>query len=830
MSSIRHLDEVTDEGAAVLGGKGWNLALTARAGLPVPPAFCITSDAHRQAKATGIGGTCIGSELRRELLAAYERLGRGVVAVRSSATVEDGAAASFAGLQETILGVEGDVPLIDAVERCWKSIDSERARSYRAHGNVDESQVAMAVVVQRLVDCEVSGVLFTRDPMDATGQRMLVEAAWGLGESVVSGSVTPDRFHIDRDTGTIHDQQINRKAMLITAAGRAAVAEDRQMAACLSAEQLTQLAALGRQVESVYGEARDVEWGWADGRMWLLQARPITTAGAHDREQVRREEIDKLAKLAEARGTVWARYNLAEVLPTPTPMTWAIVRQFMSGQGGLGLMFRDLGFDPDPIIDKLGFIDLVCGRPYVNLSREAKLHFAGFPYGHNFEALKKNPERALYPQPAPDPSQVTFGFFLRLPKFLFKMLRAGRRVEQASRTLAERLRGDVFPQFAAGAKAAMAEDISGLSAENLLARLETWRARTLVDLARECLKSATLAATALAKLEQRLTASLGAEKAAAETRSLLTGIQPDENADLAAALGRLARGELSAADFLSDFGHRGPQEMELAAPRWRERPDLLPQNNSHAAVPPQIGNQVGNAAESSQNSAGEVSSVVATHGSLHLPSRSDDAQYDRLQTYMGLREAGKHYLMLGYAVIRQTLVAIGRRAKIGDGVFYLLPEELPRLTAGEDLSETIAKRQRRRSIALGLEAPVVLFSDDLEAIGRPSVIEATADLTGTPVSAGVAEGEALVLESPDGAPAGEGFILVCPSTDPAWVPLFLRSRGLVMETGGILSHGAIVAREFGLPAVVGIDQVTRRIRTGQRLRVDGNTGAVHLLD
>ena len=205
-------------------------------------------------------------------------------------------------------------------------------------------------------------------------------------------------------------------------------------------------------------------------------------------------------------------------------------------------------------------------------------------------------------------------------------------------------------------------------------------------------------------------------------------------------------------------------------------------------------------------------------------------QLQRLRTYMALRETGKHYLMLGYAVIRQTLVELGRRHKIGDGIFYLLPDELPQMIAGEDLSGRIAERRQQRSIALALEVPLVLFSDDLEAIGRPAEIDAAADLRGTPVSAGVVEAAALVLESPDDAPAGEGFILVCPSTDPAWVPLFLRAGGLVMETGGILSHGAIVAREFGLPAVVGIDHATRRIRTGQRLRLDGNTGAVHLLD
>ncbi len=834
MSSIRHLRDVTDEGAALLGGKGWNLALTARAGLPVPDAFCITSAAHRRARQPAAdkpvdpesspGVPVLDDDLRRELLAAYEQLGRGRVAVRSSATVEDGATASFAGLQETILGVEGDESLVAAVARCWHSIDSERARTYRTHGNVDESQVAMAVVVQRLVDAEVSGVLFTHDPLDPTGRQMLVEAAWGLGESVVSGLVTPDRFHLDRESGRVLDRQINRKTVSISAAGRAEVPAERQTAPSLDEAQLASLAELGRQVERVYGEPRDIEWAWAEGRAWLLQARPITTAGAADRERFRQAEIARLKALAEPRGTVWARYNLAEVLPTPTPMTWAIVSRFMSGQGGLGLMFRDLGFEPDPSLDRDGFIDLVCGRPYVNLSREARLHFAGFPYGHNFQQLKAHPEKALYPQPAPDPAQVTFGFLLRLPGYLLKMLRAAKRIEKASTTLADRLE-KMFPEFAARARQALAEDLGQLSGQDLLARLADWRKRSLEDLARWSLQPATLAATALAKLEQGFQGRIGAVEAAAKARALLSGIQPAPESDLAAGLEQLRRGQSTPAEFLARFGHRGPQEMELSAPRWAERPDLLPTTAPSAVSPgePNIHSPGSNLPHAGQ---GVVVDKQMSAGS----SAAEQLQLERLRTYMGLRETGKHYLMLGYAVIRQTLVELGRRYKLGDGVFYLVPDELPRLVAGENLERLISDRRRERSIALAQDVPTVLFSDDLEAIGRPAIIEAMAELRGTPVSAGVAEGPALVLDSPDGAPPGEGFILVCPSTDPAWVPVFLRAAGLVMETGGILSHGAIVAREFNRPAVVGIDHVTRRVRSGQRVRVDGNTGQVHLLD
>jgi pyruvate,water dikinase len=206
------------------------------------------------------------------------------------------------------------------------------------------------------------------------------------------------------------------------------------------------------------------------------------------------------------------------------------------------------------------------------------------------------------------------------------------------------------------------------------------------------------------------------------------------------------------------------------------------------------------------------------------------ADLDNLHAHVGLRETAKHYLMYGYALIRRVLLEVDRRGNLAGGVFYLTPAELPRLTRGEDLSALIAARRRLRALALSLEVPAVLFSDDLEAIGRAPDTGAFETLQGVPVSAGVAEGPALVLERPhaEAAPA-EGYVLVCPSTDPSWVPLFVRARGLVMETGGVLSHGAIVAREFGLPAVVGLPGVQRRVRTGQRLRVDGTRGTVSVL-
>jgi rifampicin phosphotransferase len=202
-----------------------------------------------------------------------------------------------------------------------------------------------------------------------------------------------------------------------------------------------------------------------------------------------------------------------------------------------------------------------------------------------------------------------------------------------------------------------------------------------------------------------------------------------------------------------------------------------------------------------------------------------------LHTYLGLRETAKHYLMRGYALIRRILMELDRRFRLNGGIFNLTPKELPELLAGADLSQRIRERRQRRALALTLEVPAVLFSDDLEAIGRTAEVAGADVLQGVPLSAGVAEAEALVLDNPTAAePPARPYILVCPSTDPAWVPWFVAARGLVMETGGVLSHGAIVAREFGLPAVAGPPGIYRRISTGQKLRVDGTTGRVILLN
>ncbi len=821
MNDLRTFEEIGPGDVDAVGGKGLSLALLTGAGLPVPPGFCVTSAAHRRLRGQSPQDD---AGLASGIAEAYRRLGEGPVAVRSSATAEDGAVISFAGQQETILGVTGVTAVLDAIAACWASLDSERAVAYRRRQGVDEGGLAMAVVVQRLVPAEVAGVLFTLDPLDPGGKRMLVEASWGLGESVVSGRVTPDRFQVDRDTSAVVERHVATKTTQYDGLSTtdSDVSPEKQTIPCLSDAQLAGLAELGRRVEAFYGDHRDLEWAWADGRFWLLQARPITTVSAFEREQVRREEVEALRAKAEPGGTAWARFNLAEILPEPTPMTWAVVRRFMSGQGGFGLTYRDLGYEPHPSLDEDGVYDLICGRPYCNLSREPRLYARGQPLGHDFAALKAEPHKALYPRARPDWSKAGWRYWLFGPVYVLRGLRHELNLQRWSRTFADKLRGEILPAFAAEAARGAEEDLAKLDGPALLERLEHWTRRTLHDFARDSLKATVLAAVAMGKLEFLLTKSLGAERTRSALGELVMGISPDADADLPAAVRDLASGTTDRATFLARFGHRGPNEMELAQPRWEEDPSALDRLVARGDGPQASRAEDRQAAWERVASEAKLSPVYRKLLEPELKSLHD---------FLALREAGKHTLMKGYALVRRVLVELDRRHRLNGGVFFLTPDELPRLARGEDLSEVIAGRQRRRKAALSLETPQVLFSDDLQAIGRPATVAGGDALRGVPLSAGVAEGPALVLESPDEAalPA-EPYILVCPSTDPAWVPLFVHAKGLVMETGGVLSHGAIVAREFGLPAVAGIGGVHKRLKTGQRLRVDGATGTVTVLD
>ena len=837
MTWIKHFVEIGDSDLPLVGGKGFNLGKLTMAGFLVPPGFCVTTDAYRTALETintqnseTVQAAALPESLQSEILAAYNHLDTDSVAVRSSATAEDLPDASFAGQQDTFLNVSGESELLEKIQACWASLWSDRAVAYRREHGIKDAQLAMAVVVQAMVDAEVSGVMFTRNP--AGGDELVIESNWGLGESVVSGEITPDHFVLSRETGNLIWETVVSKRKMITGDGVQAVPIGQREIPSLQRGRVAELGKLGMQVDAFYDAPQDVEWACANGQFYLLQARPITTlTDAAEIERLRRQEIEVLQKKADEGGTVWSRYNLSEVLPAPLPMTWSIMREFMSGRGGFGLTCRELGFLPSSRFDEKGVLDLICGRLYFNLSREVEFNFHGFLFEHDFQQLKRDPNKAIYPQPTPNIKRSNALFWGKFPYYIVKAISAelkhGKIRKDLDRILAEK----IFPTFEQYVQTQRQISLEELSDQQVMENFHEWREKTLNEFAKDALKATVFASFAYQQLEVTLQKCFGEEEAKDLARLLITGLEGDLTVDSNLKMWEVAQGELTLEDFLERHGHRSVNEFELAQPRWREDPSYVEQIIASFRTNP-------NANPMKHLQAQRTNREKAKGKLARLPVSRAAAFRKRInevlaltQRYMPFRESAKFYLMLGYELIRKALLELDRRYQLDGGIFYLVPDELDRLIEGEDLQLTIEERKTTRSRLLEIELPDVIYSDILNRIGEPQAIEAKDEVQGVGVSVGVATGEAYVLQDPvDAQIAGENYILVCPSTDPGWTPLFLHAAALVMEYGGMLSHGAIVAREYGIPAVVNVPAATQRFQSGQRLSVDGGRGIVSILD
>jgi pyruvate,water dikinase len=949
MKYIKHFTEINKSDLPLVGGKGLNLGLLTQEGFLVPDGFCITTEAYW--KVEGSLNACsvplldaveIQQELSDKIVNAYNTIGAGRVAVRSSATAEDLPDASFAGQQDTFLNVQGATQLLDAVKRCWASLWSERAIAYRRNQNIDDSKIAMSVVVQKMIDSDVSGVMFTVNPQGAkfgirnAECRIVIESSFGLGEAIVSGKVSPDHFVVDRNSLDIIEKIVSRKQFMITQEGEIAIPESKQTQSSLNDEQVKNLAHLGLEIESFYGAPQDIEWAFADGNFYILQARPITTLQFGIRnsefgiEKLRQEEIETLQAKADPAGTVWSSFNLSEVLPAPLPMTWGIIKKFMSGRGGFGLTYRDLGFIPSKDVDEHGVLDLICGRVYFNLSREAKLYFNEFPMEHNFEELKNDPQKAIYPKATVNIKRSTAKFWLKFPYYVYKMMTSESKIKRIRKDFDRVLTERIFPKFCQYTEEQRQIDLTKLSDQQVLDKLNEWIHETLTIFSRDALKASVFAGLSYTNLETAIVKCFG-EEHRERAKALIVGLEGDLTVDMNLKMWEVAQGQLSLEDFLDEYGHRAVGEFELAQPRWREDDSFVQkmikifQNSEETRQEPrsptnpverfniqkaarqkaeqeldslreeargQEGKEARRQEGKTARGQGSASRQVGRSAAVMRQQIAKELEFT--QRYMPFRETAKFYIMLGYELIRKSLLELDRRFNLNGDIFYLTPEELPLLTEGHSATSTvflercldcengngkqeclpyeiagqrvnglISQRKHRREQLLKIDLPEVIFSDSLEEIGertsphppaphpsphnpQPPLVRGTcgeglgvrsktkfshSSLQGLSVSAGAAEGIASVVLNPANAPISKtNYVIVCPSTDPAWTPLFLNACALVMERGGMLSHGAVVAREYGIPAVVNIPNATKLIKDGQKIRVDGNRGVVAFLE
>ncbi|NLF30772.1 MAG: hypothetical protein GX591_07790, partial [Planctomycetes bacterium] len=715
---------------------------------------------------------------------------------------------------------------IDAVFRSW---DNQRAIVYRrAHGLT--ALAGTAVTVQAMFPSEVSGIAFTANPARPQARQIVIESAFGLGESVVSGDVTPDHFVVEPDPLRITERTIGHKAARMAALGDRTTDHDPDRPS-LTDGQVLEVAEMALRVEAHFGHPVDIEWGLAGGRLALLQARPIRGLDvARDVEIGRCEEIRRLQTLADGGAKVWLVHNLAETLPAPTPMTWDILRQFMSGDGGFGRMYRQFGYRPSRRVRQEGFLELVCGRVYADVDRTAELFWEGMPFHYDHDAVLADPRLLETAPRAFDPTRADGRFLLRLPGTVAAMIRSARRMKRARAEAVDRYERRILPAFRRWVDDAAGTDLRAMATPALLEELESRIGRVLTEFGPESLKPGFFGGLARAELEGLLVQLLGPDEGPRLGLVLTSGLEGDPTVEQTAMLYDVSRGRTTLEAFIERYGHRAVSEMELAAPRYREDDGYLRQ-----VVAAQAADEAHSPAylhscnlQGRRQAMADLPATLARWGGSFLRDRvvslAEEAQ--RLLPY---REAGKDELLRGYELIRRVLLELGRRWSLGDDVFFLRRDELADFEMRREvLLAKVAREKVRWKAMQRLDLPDVIDSRDMDALGLPRRLAAADELPATPLSPGVFAGTARIVRTPtEATDLGSDCVLVCPSTDPSWTVLFTTIKALVVERGGVLSHGAITARDFSIPAVACPD-ATRLIRDGAAVRVDGDRGHVSI--
>jgi pyruvate,water dikinase len=854
--------EIDQTQVAVVGGKGAHLGELSRiAGIRVPTGFCVTTDAFLRIMAGApslddqlerlsrlkaddreairplsaairrtIEEIAIPDDLAAAITRALARLGaHAAYAVRSSATAEDLPTASFAGQQDTYLNVVGPAAILQHISRCWASLFTERAVTYRLRNDMDQRQVQMAVVVQRMVFPQVAGLLFTADPVTGNRKVASVEASFGLGEALVSGLVNADIYQVRDDAVVAKIIGAKQRAIYAAPAGgtqEQAIAPERQAQPALTDAQVVRLAQLGRRIEAHFGCPQDIEWCLDDEGFQIVQSRPITTLfpipATSDRENHVYVSVGHGQMMTDAMKplgiSLWQ-------LTAGRPMYEAGGRLFVDVTAGLASSASRAG-----LLAVMGR-----GDPLIGDALQTILDRGDF-----LPSLPDAGPGGGPPGPAPAPIATD-------PAIVTELIARG----QASiATLKRDIRGKSGPALL----------------DFILADIQELR-RILFDPQSHQAIMAGMEATWW--LNEHLQAWLG-EKNAADplTQSVPHNVtsemglalldvadvirpHPDVVAFLEQVadegfldeLPRLAGGQ-EARDairaWLDQYGMRCVGEIDITKPRWSERPTTL--------VPVILGN-IKNFApgaakrrfEQGRQEAGQKEQELLERLRA-LPDGEQKAEetkrmIDRVRTFAGYREYPKYGMISRYFVYKQALLAEAARLvqahvlREPEDIFYLTLQELHDAVRAQHVDDQLIRRRKDAFRAYqALTPPRVLTSDGEVVAGsyRRDDVPAGA-LVGLPVSAGTVEGRARVVLDMAEADLEPGDILVTAATDPSWTPLFVAIGGLVTEVGGLMTHGAVIAREYGVPAVVGVEQATRLIRDGQRIRVQGTQGYVEIL-
>ncbi len=873
-------EEAANSAEGEAGGKGYNLGRLHRYGFPVPSGGVLIAASYReflryndpdhlvQAAAAikaedvlncekileeirdKINNGRIGEDIKREL--AEKLAGMGLidrpVAVRSSATAEDSARASFAGMHESFLNILGLENIIKAIKGCYASLWTPRAVAYRRKMGLSDDEVAAAVVIMELVPAEAAGVAFSCDPRTGRRDRIAISANFGLGESVVSGAIDPDEYLLQPMAGLpeIVENKIGSKKKYtrlvqsggtdLVSAGREENGDKRHV---LNDNQIIELGSLTLRVFEALGKGvvnQDMEWAYDGKKFHVLQARPVTN--------LREPTPSELA----GQPVIWSNANIKDAAPMVlTALSWSFFR------GSLDMMMNaSLLASGYRMPEGTSWVRLYKGRGYFNLS--------AFQWGY-YDGLGYLPAEMNASLGGHQPE-------IRVPPGnLFGGLAGIKRIWRRMHLIINILRTQysakkIFKDMWETVELWKQRNFNAMNDQELISHFSETNPKlleycsTYMVLGPSTGVSLYFLVQALEKYFPGRGAALAngllagaSEITSAEHGYRLMELAKSAHMDKAARMyftaepfrpsawkdeipeGSQFRKEFE--EFLKDYGHRGVYEVELLNPRWGEDPRYLleiiraqvlsPTNIDHRAV------------QEAKRKAAEKEIAGKLKWGLRWLTVSMLTKQARNNA--GIKEMGKSVLVKPFEVSRMFFQELGRRlvergvldeqADVYHCAWHELSAILAGYSDGSGLKILVEERKKMREELSSLEPPDVIIDDAPQPKAQAPEAHGQV-LAGIGVAAGRASGRARLIRHPgENTRLQAGDVLVAPSTDPGWTPLFLRANALVMEVGGYLSHGAIVAREYGIPAVVNVPGVMKTLKDGEQLTVDGDEGKVY---
>ncbi|WP_437507550.1 rifamycin-inactivating phosphotransferase [Sorangium sp. So ce1099] len=853
-----------------VGGKGANLGELSRLeGIRVPAGFCVSTEAFKRVmgEASSLGelldrlsrlkaedrdgirelsaeirtiveGTAIPEDVQDAIARSLAGLGeQAAYAVRSSATAEDLPTASFAGQQDTYLNVIGKPAILEHIRRCWASLFTERAVTYRIQHGFDHRKVHMAVVVQKMLFPQAAGILFTADPVTSNRKVSSIEAGFGLGEALVSGLTNADGYKVRNGQlieKTIATKKLATRALEEGGTEERAIEPERQNRPVLTDEQILRLERLGRQIERHFGHPQDIEWCLVDDDLHIVQSRPITT-------------LYPIPDAGDQGNHVFLSVGHQQMMTDPMkPLGLSLFQLTAAGRmlAAGGRLFVDATKQLASPASRDALLDLL-GRsaPLIKDALSAIIERGDF-----IEPLPNDPAAS---RPGQGKQGVAVaGFDAQVeddPAIVADLIeRSQAALEELKRDIRTRTGTALFDFILEDTQRTKKSLFDPRSMGVIMAAMNAYW--WLNEKMMAWLGEKNVADTLSQSVSNNITSEMGLElldvadviRPHPDVVAYLQDVKHDGFLDELVELdgGREARDAIRA--YLHRYGMRCAGEIDITRARWSEKPTtLVPLILSNIKnFEPHAGKR-----RFEQGRQEALQQARALLDRLRqLPDgeqKASEAQrmIDRLRNFIGYREYPKYGIVNRYFVYKQALLQEAERlvqaSVIHDveDIYYLTFDELREVVRTQQLDDqVVSKRKAEHELNKKLAPPSVITSDGEIVTGAYKRADLPAGaIVGLPVSSGVVEGRARVLSDMADAVLEAGDILVTAFTDPSWTPLFVSIKGLVTEVGGLMTHGAVIAREYGLPAVVGVDSATRLIRDGQRIRVNGTDGYVEIL-